>query len=155
MTAEQILKELEELADRSGITIRYEKGDFDGGYCVLKAERLIVVNRKLAPTKRGSVVAQAIAEVGVEEVYLKPAVREFIEEELSKAAQEALRAAGIAAAAHEQTVAETSALAVAPSQGSAGSPVETETADPATTNEPEGNVPSQDPGGTGTPERAE
>lgn len=100
MTADQILKELEELAERSGITIRYEKGDFDGGYCVLKAERLIVVNRKLAPAKKGSVVAQAIAEVGVEEVYLKPAVREFIEEELSKAAQEALRAAGVAARAH-------------------------------------------------------
>ena len=106
MTSEQILKELEELADRSGITIRYEKGDFDGGYCVLKAERLIVVNRKLPSTKKGSVVAQAIAEVGVEEVYLKPVVREFIEEELSKAAQEALRAAGIAAAAHQQIVAE-------------------------------------------------
>lgn len=102
MTADQILKELEELADRSGITIRYEKGDFDGGYCVLKAERLIVVNRKLAPTKKGSVVAQAIAEVGVEEVYLKPAVREFIEEELSKAAQEALRAAGVAARGHTE-----------------------------------------------------
>ncbi len=106
MTSEQILKELEELADRSGITIRYEKGDFDGGYCVLKAERLIVVNRKLPSTKKGSVVAQAIAEVGVEEVYLKPVVREFIEEELSKAAQEALRAAGIAAAAHQQIAAE-------------------------------------------------
>jgi hypothetical protein len=109
MTAEQILKELEELAERSGITIRYEKGDFDGGYCVLKAERLIVVNRKLAPTKKSSVVAQAIAEVGVEEVYLKPAVREFIEEELSKAAHEALRAAGVAARGHrgDTTAAET------------------------------------------------
>ncbi len=88
MTNEQILKELEELADRSGITIRYEKGDFDGGYCVLKAERLIVVNRKLVAGRRASVVAQAIAEVGVEELYLKPAVREFIEDELSKAARE-------------------------------------------------------------------
>lgn len=96
MTLDQLLKELEELADRSGITIRYEKGDFDGGYCVLKAERLIVVNRKLAAGKRASVVAQAVAEVGVEELYLKPAVREFIEEELSKAAQEALRAPGVA-----------------------------------------------------------
>lgn len=104
MTADQILKELEELAERSGITIRYEKGDFDGGYCVLKAERLIVVNRKLAPTKKGSVVAQAIAEVGVEEVYLKPVVREFIEEELSKAAQEAMRAAAASRQAPAGTV---------------------------------------------------
>ncbi len=85
MTPETLLRELEELAERSGIGIRYEKGDFDGGYCILKAERLIVVNRKLVAAKRASVVAQAVAEVGVDEVYLKPAIREFIEDELAKA----------------------------------------------------------------------
>lgn len=87
MTSEQLLKELEELASRSGIGIRFEKGDFDGGYCILKEDRLIVVNKKLDPPHRASVVAQAIAEVGVDEIYLKPAVREFIEDELSKAAK--------------------------------------------------------------------
>ena len=85
MTNDQIQKELEDLADRSGITIRYEKGDFEGGFCVLKAERIIVVNKKLAPAKKSSVLAQGIAEVGIEEIYLKPAVREYIEEELAKA----------------------------------------------------------------------
>ena len=87
MSPEQLLRELLELASRSGIGIRFEKGDFDGGYCILKEERLIVVNKKLAPARKASVVAQAIAEVGVDEVYLKPAVREFIEDELSKAAK--------------------------------------------------------------------
>jgi hypothetical protein len=84
MTQDQLLKELEELADKSGISLRYEKGDFDGGFCVLKAERIIVINKRLAPQKRTSVLAQAMAEVGIEEVYLKPAVREFIEDELAK-----------------------------------------------------------------------
>ena len=87
MTPEILLRELEELADRSGIAIRYEKGDFDGGYCILKTERLIIVNKKLAPGKRASVVAQAVAEVGVDELYLKPAVRQFIEDELVKSAK--------------------------------------------------------------------
>ncbi|MBI5464454.1 MAG: hypothetical protein HY966_05830 [Ignavibacteriales bacterium] len=86
MTADQLLKELEELANKSGIQVRYEKGDFDGGFCVLKAERIIVVNKKLATPRRASVLAQGVAEVGIEELYLKPVVREFIEEELSKAA---------------------------------------------------------------------
>ena len=86
MTNEQLLKELETLAEKSGVVVRYEKGDFDGGYCILRAERMIVVNKRLTPPKRASVVAQALAEIGIEEVYLKPAVREFIEEELSKAA---------------------------------------------------------------------
>ncbi len=87
MTQDQLLKELETLADRSGVSVRYEKGDFDGGYCILKAERMIVVNKRLLPAKRASVVAQALAEIGIEEVYLKPAIREFIEEELSRTAQ--------------------------------------------------------------------
>ncbi|MGB2867934.1 MAG: hypothetical protein WBD36_05750 [Bacteroidota bacterium] len=87
MTHEEILKELEQLAVQSGIGIRYEKGDFEGGFCVLKAERIIVVNKKLAPPKRASVVAQGLAEVGIEEVYLKPVVREYIEDELARAAR--------------------------------------------------------------------
>jgi hypothetical protein len=85
MTQEQMAKELESLAANSGISIRYEKGDFEGGYCVLKAERLIVVNKKLAPQKKASILAQGLAEIGIDEVYLKPAVREFIEDELAKA----------------------------------------------------------------------
>jgi hypothetical protein len=78
------LKELESLADSSGITVRYEKGDFEGGFCVLKAERLIVVNKKLAVSKKASVLAQGVAEIGIENRYLKPAIREFIEEELAR-----------------------------------------------------------------------
>lgn len=87
MTHEQMIKELEALAAHSAIAIRYEKGDFEGGYCVLKDERLIVVNKKLAPQRKASILAQGIAEIGIEEMYLKPVVREFIEEELSRAAQ--------------------------------------------------------------------
>lgn len=84
MTQEQILKELESLASNSGIALRYEKGDFEGGFCVLKAERLIVVNKKLGPSKKASVLAQGLAEIGIEDRYLKPAIREFIEEELAR-----------------------------------------------------------------------
>jgi hypothetical protein len=84
MTQEQILTELEHLASNCGIFIRYEKGDFDGGYCVLKAERLIVINKRLALARRASVLAQGLAEVGIDEMYLKPAVREYIEDELAR-----------------------------------------------------------------------
>ncbi len=84
MTQEQLLRELEDLAEKCGIAIRTEKGDFDGGFCVLKEERIIVINKRLALQKKTSVLAQALAEVGIEEVYLKPAVREYIEDELAK-----------------------------------------------------------------------
>jgi hypothetical protein len=84
MNPEQLLRELEDLAEKSRIEVRYEKGDFDGGYCILKSERIIVVNKRLAVPKRTSILAQALAEVGIEEVYLKPVVREFIEDELAR-----------------------------------------------------------------------
>jgi hypothetical protein len=84
MTPEQLLKELEELAVQCSISVRYEKGDFEGGFCVLKAERLIVVNKKLAPGKKSSILAQGLADIGIDEMYLKPAVREFIEDDLAR-----------------------------------------------------------------------
>ncbi|MCI0707095.1 MAG: hypothetical protein L0Y80_06415 [Ignavibacteriae bacterium] len=84
MTQEELLKELEQLAAQCSVSIRYEKGDFEGGFCVLKAERLIVVNKKLAPAKKASILAQGLAEIGIDEVYLKPVLREFIEDELTK-----------------------------------------------------------------------
>jgi hypothetical protein len=87
MTQEEIVKELESLATSSGISVRYEKGDFEGGFCVLKAERLIVVNKKLAAPKKSSVLAQGLAEIGIEERYLKPVIREFIEDELARLAR--------------------------------------------------------------------
>lgn len=84
MTAEQMVKELEGLAQKSGIQVRFEKGDFEGGFCVLKSERIIVVNRRIPAARKATVLALGMAEIGVDEMYLKPAVREFIEDELAK-----------------------------------------------------------------------
>ncbi|HTR80930.1 MAG TPA: hypothetical protein VMM58_04805 [Bacteroidota bacterium] len=85
MTVEEALKELEIVANDLGVQIRYEKGDFDGGYCLLRDERIIVVNKKLNPNRKASVISQAFGELGIENVYIKPAVRVFIEDELVRA----------------------------------------------------------------------
>lgn len=84
MTPEEILTEFETVARDMGVRIRLEKGDFDGGYCLLRDERIIVVNRKLNPGRRASVIARALGELGIEDVYIKPAIRAFIEDELVK-----------------------------------------------------------------------
>ena len=84
MTHDQLVKELELLASNSGITVRYEKGDFEGGFCVLRSERIILVNKKMNTPRKASILAQGLAEFGIDEEYLKPAVREFIEDELAR-----------------------------------------------------------------------
>ena len=85
MTVEETLSELEIVAHDMGVHIRYEKGDFDGGYCLLRDERIIVVNKKLNPNRKASVISQAFGELGIENVYIKPAIRLFIEDELVRA----------------------------------------------------------------------
>jgi len=70
-----------------GVTIRYERGDFEGGYCVLKEQKLLLVNRRLLPLRKSAILALALHEIGLENVFLKPAVREYIEDEVAKAAR--------------------------------------------------------------------
>ena len=41
------LKKLEGLFDEAGYTIRYERGHFQSGYCLLEARRVAVINRFL------------------------------------------------------------------------------------------------------------
>ena len=84
MKHEDLLQELHDAARQLGVTIRYEKGDFEGGYCILKDEKLLLVNKRLLPSRRVSVLALAISELGLENLFLKPAVRQYIEDEVAR-----------------------------------------------------------------------
>ncbi|GAA4470162.1 hypothetical protein GCM10023093_30880 [Nemorincola caseinilytica] len=39
------LKKLEELFEETGYMIRYEKGNFNSGYCILEERRVVVINK--------------------------------------------------------------------------------------------------------------
>lgn len=85
MKEEELLLEIEQSAQDMDLRIRYEKGDFDGGYCILRDENIIVVNKKLSPIKKCSVIAQAMGDFGIENVYMKPIVRTYVEDEIDRA----------------------------------------------------------------------
>jgi hypothetical protein len=87
MNYEQLVDDLEELAQQLGLTIRYEKGDFDGGYCVLKAEKILVVNKRLHDARKASTLAVALSECGIETTYIKPTLRQYIEDEVARMAR--------------------------------------------------------------------
>ena len=84
MNYTQILADLEELTTQLGIQLRYEKGDFDGGYCVMKEQKMLIVNKRLHDARKAAVLAYALSEFGLEAVFVKPAVRKFIEDELAR-----------------------------------------------------------------------
>jgi hypothetical protein len=85
MKPELMIEELHAISEQLGVAIRYDRGDFEGGYCILKDKKLVLVNRRLNPARKAAVLASAMSEIGLENVFLKPAVREFIEDEVAKA----------------------------------------------------------------------
>jgi hypothetical protein len=40
-----LLKRLEEIFKEGGYTVRYEKGSFQNGYCVLEKKKVVVINK--------------------------------------------------------------------------------------------------------------
>lgn len=46
----QFLHKLEDLIAESDYTLRYEKGNFKSGYCILKDQKIIIIN-KFYPTE--------------------------------------------------------------------------------------------------------
>jgi len=81
---EAILEELEKFVRRLGITLRYERGDFEGGYCVLKEQGMIVINKLANTQKRISLLAQSIMEIGVDEKLMDENIKSIIEDEIAK-----------------------------------------------------------------------
>ncbi len=84
MNYTKIVTELEELAHQLNIDIRYEKGDFEGGYCILKEQKVVVINKRLLDSRKATTLAVALADYGIETKFIKPKLREFIEDEVAK-----------------------------------------------------------------------
>lgn len=77
---EEILQELKSVADQLGATVRFEKGDFKGGYCIIHDKKVVVINKMTNLQKKVMILSSALKELGVDEIYLTPRVREVIEE---------------------------------------------------------------------------
>ncbi len=77
---ENLLNDLKSLATQMGAKVRFERGDFKGGYCLMKEDKLIVINKLSNTQRKVMVLAAALKELGIDEVYLPPNIREAIEE---------------------------------------------------------------------------
>ena len=77
---EEIILELKDIAKRLGAEVRFEKGDFKGGYCLLKENRVIVINKFAGIQKKVMILSAALKEIGVDQIYLAPRLREIIDE---------------------------------------------------------------------------
>ena len=81
MKPAKVFQEFEKLAEALGIRILQEKGNFQGGYCLLEKEDLIVVNKLKPLEQRNKALAAAFSRLDLSSLYLKPMLRELIKVE--------------------------------------------------------------------------
>jgi hypothetical protein len=77
---EEIVQDLKSIASQLGAEVRFEKGDFKGGYCLLKDSKVIVINKMTNLQRKVIVLSMALKELGVDKIYLTPKMREIIDE---------------------------------------------------------------------------
>ena len=78
---ESLIKELVDILDKLGYSVRVEKGSFKGGFCLLREQKIFLLNRNLEQDKKINILVKNIAGIGVEGLYLKPNIRDLIEKE--------------------------------------------------------------------------
>ena len=64
------LRKLEQLFDEARYTIRYEKGNFNSGYCVLEERRVVVINRFLPIEGRINALVEILPSITINETEL-------------------------------------------------------------------------------------
>lgn len=77
---EDIIQDLKSIASQLGATVRFEKGDFKGGYCLIKENKVIVINKNANLQRKAMILSTALKELGINDIYLNPRLREIIEE---------------------------------------------------------------------------
>ncbi|MCX8105333.1 MAG: hypothetical protein N3D80_05595 [Ignavibacterium album] len=77
---EQIIDDLKLIASQLGVTVRFEKGDFKGGFCIVKENKIIVINKFANTQRKAAILATALKELGIDNIYVNPRLREIIDE---------------------------------------------------------------------------
>ena len=83
MKAEQLTEILETAAQQLGVKVQYEVlaaagPGGGGGLCKVKGEWRVIIDKKTAPSDRASILADALATLDTESIFLPPKVRELL-----------------------------------------------------------------------------
>ncbi len=81
MKQKELFAELIETAGKLGIKIRQEKGFFKGGLAEKDGDKIIVLNKNAPIETLLVVMVRCLITQAIDEIYLKPVVRDYIETE--------------------------------------------------------------------------
>ena len=71
------LKKMEQLFEEANYNIRYEKGNFNSGYCVLEDRRVAVINKFLSMEGRINALVEILPSVTIKEEELSTEMQKW------------------------------------------------------------------------------
>ncbi|HVZ24798.1 MAG TPA: hypothetical protein VG842_02025 [Sediminibacterium sp.] len=83
------LDKLADILEESGYIVRYERGTFQSGWCLLEAKKIVVLNKFLSVEGRINTLADIIPQVHIEFDKLTLESQKLYEELVKKSALEA------------------------------------------------------------------
>lgn len=88
MKPKKLLAELEIIAERLGIQTVYDIFQGKGGGCRVVENRYIVINKRLSDDVKAELFLRALARMSIEEIFIKPDIRELLEQARNSKSQE-------------------------------------------------------------------
>jgi hypothetical protein len=78
------LSQLEELAQRLGITVRYEAlksdgGLHSGGYCRVHGQDMVIINKKATGMEKIHILTDTLKRYDLSRIYVLPSLREILD----------------------------------------------------------------------------
>jgi hypothetical protein len=80
-----LLNQLEDLAEKLGILVRdeninIEESSSSGGLCRIEGEYVLILNSKATVKEKNQVMIKALQQFDLSDIYIKPVIRELLEE---------------------------------------------------------------------------
>lgn len=82
------VQKLEKILDEAEYVIRYERGNFQSGYCILESKKVVVLNKFLQLEGRINTLIDLIPQLTIDPQQLHPETRKTYEEVLAQQAKE-------------------------------------------------------------------
>jgi hypothetical protein len=79
------LGRIEKIVEDAGYTLRYERGTFQSGYCILEARKVVVLNRFLQTEGRINTIIELMSSLEIDPMTLSVENRRFLQELSGKA----------------------------------------------------------------------
>jgi len=78
------LDKVEKILDESGYIVRYERGNFQSGYCILEEKKVVVLNKFLQTEGRINTLIDIIPQLNLNTVFFTPETKKVFDEVISK-----------------------------------------------------------------------